>query len=190
MENAPMAKAVPEAPDVTSLTLTKKLPGNVPTNIKLDVDVDNNRVLLPREAFLANPEYFYLREESFMRECVVAAFSKWLYHLPARGLCQHRPHSFGFRQDKACYGAVEEDGHRSRGIPAGRAHSRGRSIQEPLPYVGRRSPFMHPHLVYCGVSVRDTEQDAACRPRCGAACRGGHGRRGLPYSRLYDKPVR
>lgn len=76
MANAPSRAVDPNAPDPASIPLTKKPAGNVPTNIKLDYDLDTQRVVLPRDDFLKNPEYFLMREEAFFKECLVAAFSK------------------------------------------------------------------------------------------------------------------
>lgn len=75
MANAPARAAEPNAPDPASIPLTKKPAGNVPTNIKLDYDLEAQRVVLPREEFLKNPDYFLIREEAFFKECLVAAFS-------------------------------------------------------------------------------------------------------------------
>lgn len=67
--------ADPDAPDVSQQPHTKKPAGNVPTNIRLEYDLVNQRVLLPREDFLKNPDFFLMREEAFFKECLVAAFS-------------------------------------------------------------------------------------------------------------------
>ncbi|KZV59837.1 hypothetical protein PENSPDRAFT_694807 [Peniophora sp. CONT] len=54
---------------------TKKHPPNQPTGIQITYDLENKRVILPTQSFLDNPDFFMRREQSFMRECLVAAFT-------------------------------------------------------------------------------------------------------------------
>ena len=60
-----------------TLILTKKLQANADTHIQLKYDLPNNRVILPREDYIRNPDFFIKRECPFVRECLSAAFSTY-----------------------------------------------------------------------------------------------------------------
>lgn len=68
--------AADEYLDPEVVVLKKKPAGNVPTNIVLLPDAARQRIILPREGFLSNPDFYILREESFIKECLQAAFGK------------------------------------------------------------------------------------------------------------------
>ena len=67
-------QAAAPAVQLESLTGEKKLPANIKTGIVLDYDLENKRVILPRELYLQNKTFFMNREQSFYRECMNAAF--------------------------------------------------------------------------------------------------------------------
>lgn len=59
-----------------AVVLTKKPSGKVPTNIPLNADANMERIILPKALFMEKPEFFYMREEAFIKECLQAAFSE------------------------------------------------------------------------------------------------------------------
>lgn len=60
--------------DPEVIVLTKKPAGSVPTNIVLQPDEKNERIILPKESFMKNPDFYMMREESLIKECLQAAF--------------------------------------------------------------------------------------------------------------------
>lgn len=69
-------EAADEFVEEDAIIPTKKPSGSVPTNIALHVDRENMRIILPRESFLEKPDFYMFREESFIKECLQAAFSE------------------------------------------------------------------------------------------------------------------
>ena len=72
--------------DYVVLPNTKKPGYDVPTRVPLKYDFERQRIILPKEEFAKNPDFFMHVEQSFIKEILVAAFGT-LLRVDAPNIC-------------------------------------------------------------------------------------------------------